>query len=73
MAPKDPKVDSLEDQRCLLSSGIFLMVPKEALCRFSDSYIDRKVVSLSVHSILHQRSLEYAVCEVRGVLKTSFQ
>ena len=37
MAPRDPKVDSLEDECGLLSSGLFLMVPKEALCKFSYS------------------------------------
>ena len=37
MAPWDPKVDSLDDECGFRSSGIFLMVPKEALCKFSDS------------------------------------
>ena len=37
VAPRDPKVDSLEDECGFLSSGVFLMVPKEALCKFSDS------------------------------------
>ena len=37
VAPRDPKVDYLEDECGLLSSVIFLMVHKEALCKFSDS------------------------------------
>ena len=37
MAPRDPKVDSLEDEWGFFSSGINLLVLKEALCKFYDS------------------------------------
>ena len=49
-APREPKVDSLGDECGFVSSGIFVLVPQKDICKFSDSSVARKVLSLSVHS-----------------------